>query len=65
MTNNPRKLVGLEGYGLTISERVPLEVRPTQANVGYLRAKKEKLGHILHHQGLQYGAEKRKDGRDD
>ena len=65
MTNNPRKLVGLEGYGLTISERVPLEVRPTQANVGYLRAKKEKLGHILHHQGLQYGVEKRKDGRDD
>jgi 3,4-dihydroxy 2-butanone 4-phosphate synthase/GTP cyclohydrolase II len=65
MTNNPRKLVGLEGYGLAISERVPLEVGPTQANLGYLRAKKEKLGHILHHQGLQYGAERRKDGGDE
>jgi len=54
MTNNPRKLVGLEGYGLTITERVPLEVKPTGANVDYLRVKKEKLGHILHHQGLQY-----------
>jgi 3,4-dihydroxy 2-butanone 4-phosphate synthase/GTP cyclohydrolase II len=65
MTNNPRKLVGLEGYGLTISERVPLEVGPTQANVGYLRAKREKLGHILHHQGLQYDTDKRKDGGDE
>jgi 3,4-dihydroxy 2-butanone 4-phosphate synthase/GTP cyclohydrolase II len=65
MTNNPRKLVGLEGYGLTITERVPLEVRPTHANVGYLRAKKEKLGHILHHQGLQYGTDNRKDGGDE
>jgi 3,4-dihydroxy 2-butanone 4-phosphate synthase/GTP cyclohydrolase II len=62
MTNNPRKLVGLEAYGLTISERVPLEVKPTGANVRYLRAKKEKLGHILHHQGLQYADDDRKDG---
>ncbi len=54
MTNNPRKLVGLEGYGLTIAERVPLEIKPTGANVNYLRVKKEKMGHILHHQGLQY-----------
>jgi 3,4-dihydroxy 2-butanone 4-phosphate synthase / GTP cyclohydrolase II len=53
MTNNPRKLVGLEGYGLTITERVPLEMRPTRANLNYLRVKKDKLGHILHHQGLQ------------
>jgi 3,4-dihydroxy 2-butanone 4-phosphate synthase / GTP cyclohydrolase II len=53
MTNNPRKLVGLEGYGLTISERVPLEMRPTRANLNYLRVKKDKMGHILHHQGLQ------------
>ncbi len=62
MTNNPRKLVGLEAYGLTISERVPLEVGPTGANLRYLRAKKEKLGHILHHQGLQYAEDERKDG---
>jgi len=62
MTNNPRKLVGLEGYGLTISERVPLEVKPTRANLRYLQVKREKLGHILHHQGLQYAEGKRKDG---
>jgi len=54
ITNNPRKIVGLEGYGLTIVERVPLEVAPTDENLAYLLAKKEKLGHILHHQGLQY-----------
>jgi 3,4-dihydroxy 2-butanone 4-phosphate synthase / GTP cyclohydrolase II len=64
MTNNPRKLVGLEGYGLTITERVPLETRPTGANVNYLRVKKEKLGHILHHQGLQYPETEGKDGSD-
>jgi len=61
MTNNPRKLVGLEGYGLTIAERVPLETKPTGANVNYLRVKKEKLGHILHHQGLQYTETEGKD----
>jgi len=54
ITNNPRKIVGLEGYGLTIVERVPLEVAPTDENLAYLLAKKEELGHILHHQGLQY-----------
>jgi 3,4-dihydroxy 2-butanone 4-phosphate synthase/GTP cyclohydrolase II len=65
MTNNPRKLVGLEGYGLTVTERVPLEVKPRRTNLRYLRAKKEKLGHILHHQGLQYLEDKRKDGEND
>ncbi len=64
MTNNPRKLVGLEGYGLTITERVPLEIGPTEANVDYLRVKKEKLGHILHHQGLQDPETKGKDESD-
>ncbi len=47
MTNNPRKLVGLEGYGLEIVERVPLVASPTQDNAGYLAAKKDKLGHLL------------------
>ncbi|HEU5171745.1 MAG TPA: bifunctional 3,4-dihydroxy-2-butanone-4-phosphate synthase/GTP cyclohydrolase II [Gemmatimonadales bacterium] len=47
MTNNPRKLVGLEGYGLEIVERVPLVASPTQENAGYLAAKKDKLGHLL------------------
>jgi 3,4-dihydroxy 2-butanone 4-phosphate synthase/GTP cyclohydrolase II len=61
MTNNPRKLVGLEGYGLTMTERVPLEMKPTGANVNYLRVKKEKMGHILHHQGLQYSGSEGKE----
>lgn len=53
MTNNPRKIVGLEGYGLTITERVPLEVPPTEKNVRYLQVKKDKMGHMLRHQGLR------------
>jgi 3,4-dihydroxy 2-butanone 4-phosphate synthase/GTP cyclohydrolase II len=47
MTNNPRKFVGLEGYGLEIVERVSLEVPASDRNVHYLRTKKEKLGHLL------------------
>jgi 3,4-dihydroxy 2-butanone 4-phosphate synthase/GTP cyclohydrolase II len=47
LTNNPRKIVGLEGYGLTIVERVPIEAEPTDRNVRYLTTKKEKLGHLL------------------
>ncbi|MFP4472833.1 MAG: bifunctional 3,4-dihydroxy-2-butanone-4-phosphate synthase/GTP cyclohydrolase II [Candidatus Omnitrophota bacterium] len=47
LTNNPRKIVGLEGYGLEISERVPLHVEPTTHNQNYLQTKKEKLGHLL------------------
>ena len=49
MTNNPRKLVGLEGYGLEIAERVPLVASRTQENASYLAAKKDKLGHLLTH----------------
>ncbi len=47
ITNNPRKIVGIEGYGLKVVERVPIEVPPRAANVRYLRTKKTKLGHIL------------------
>jgi len=47
MTNNPRKIVGLEGYGLKIVERVPIEIPPNEINRGYLKAKRDKLGHIL------------------
>ena len=47
LTNNPRKVVGLEGYGLHIVERLPLVIPQTQANVKYLKTKKEKLGHWL------------------
>jgi 3,4-dihydroxy 2-butanone 4-phosphate synthase/GTP cyclohydrolase II len=49
MTNNPRKLVGLEGYGLEIVERVPLIADPTLENRTYLNAKRDKLGHLLAH----------------
>ncbi len=47
LTNNPRKRVGLEGYGLTISDRVPLEIKANKFNQRYLAVKKSKLGHIL------------------
>ncbi len=47
MTNNPRKIKGLEGYGLELVERVPIETTPGPSNVEYLRVKKEKMGHIL------------------
>ncbi|MFA5063523.1 MAG: bifunctional 3,4-dihydroxy-2-butanone-4-phosphate synthase/GTP cyclohydrolase II [Candidatus Omnitrophota bacterium] len=47
MTNNPRKIVGLEGYGLHVIERLPLEIEPNPANYRYLKTKKEKLGHQL------------------
>ena len=47
LTNNPSKRAGLEGYGLSIAERIPLETYPTPQNLEYLRAKKEKLGHLL------------------
>jgi len=47
MTNNPRKIVGIEGYGLKVVERVPIEIAPRAANEKYLRTKKAKLGHLL------------------
>ncbi len=47
LTNNPEKRAGLEGYGLSIDERIPLQTEPTAQNIGYLRVKREKLGHLL------------------
>lgn len=47
LTNNPRKIVGVEGYGLRVVERVPLEVPPQESNIGYLRTKQAKLGHLF------------------
>ena len=47
MTNNPKKIVGLEGYGLIVSERFPIEIKPSGRNVRYLRTKQKKLGHML------------------
>jgi 3,4-dihydroxy 2-butanone 4-phosphate synthase / GTP cyclohydrolase II len=52
LTNNPKKIVGLEGYGLTVTDQIPIEQVPGEHNREYLRTKREKLGHTLHHQGL-------------
>jgi 3,4-dihydroxy 2-butanone 4-phosphate synthase / GTP cyclohydrolase II len=52
LTNNPKKIRGLEGYGLSVSAQVPIEHVPNPHNEAYLRAKKERMGHTLHHQGL-------------
>ncbi len=47
LTNNPKKMIGLEGYGLSVEEQVPIEVEPNEHNQGYLRCKQLKMGHIL------------------
>lgn len=47
LTNNPKKLVGLEGYGLKIHQRIPIEIEPNQINLKYLQTKKGKMGHLL------------------
>jgi len=47
LTNNPRKIVGLEGYGIKVVERIPVEVKAQEKNINYLKTKKEKLGHLL------------------
>jgi len=52
LTNNPKKIIGLEGYGLRVADQIPIQHPPNEHNREYLRAKREKLGHLLHHQGL-------------
>jgi 3,4-dihydroxy 2-butanone 4-phosphate synthase/GTP cyclohydrolase II len=47
LTNNPAKRAGLEGYGLTIAERLPLEIAPTRHNLRYLQTKRDRMGHDL------------------
>ncbi len=47
LTNNPKKIIGLEGYGLEVVERVPIEMPPTERNRAYLVTKRDKLGHLL------------------
>ena len=57
LTNNPKKISGLEGFGLTVVEQVPIETPPNAENRRYLAAKREKLGHRLHHQDLRFESE--------
>ena len=57
LTNNPKKIIGIEGFGLTVVEQVPIEVSPNAENLRYLETKKSKLGHRLHHQDLRYEVE--------
>ncbi len=52
LTNNPKKIVGLEGYGLSVTEQLPIVAVPNPHNEAYLRAKRDRMGHALHHQGL-------------
>jgi 3,4-dihydroxy 2-butanone 4-phosphate synthase / GTP cyclohydrolase II len=47
LTNNPKKVIGLDGYGLEIVQRVPIEIQPHEENVEYLRAKRDKMGHLI------------------
>ncbi|HPD57749.1 MAG TPA: bifunctional 3,4-dihydroxy-2-butanone-4-phosphate synthase/GTP cyclohydrolase II [Smithellaceae bacterium] len=47
MTNNPKKIVGLEGYGIEITQRVPLEIHPNENNIKYMKTKQDKMGHLL------------------
>ncbi len=57
LTNNPKKIVALEGYGLEVTERVPIEIPPNKNNIRYLKTKKDKLGHFLNM------VEKKKEGK--
>jgi len=75
LTNNPKKITGLAGYGLSVTDQVPIQQVANPHNQAYLRAKRDKLGHILHHQGLaldeqmlhdeQASGGSREDGRED
>jgi len=57
LTNNPKKIRGLEGYGLSVSEQLPIEHISNPHNEDYLRAKRDRMGHTLHHQGLDVDKE--------
>jgi 3,4-dihydroxy 2-butanone 4-phosphate synthase / GTP cyclohydrolase II len=57
LTNNPKKIHGLQGYGLTVTAQVPIAHTPNEHNEGYLRAKAERMGHTLHHQGTNLDEE--------
>ncbi len=57
LTNNPKKIRGLEGYGLSVSAQIPIVHPPNEHNAAYLRTKAQRMGHTLHHQGMNLDAE--------
>jgi 3,4-dihydroxy 2-butanone 4-phosphate synthase/GTP cyclohydrolase II len=57
LTNNPKKISGLAGYGLSVTDQVPIQHDPNPHNEAYLRAKRDRMGHTLHHQGLPFDEE--------
>ncbi|TMK23557.1 MAG: hypothetical protein E6G62_11960, partial [Actinobacteria bacterium] len=57
LTNNPKKIRGLEGYGLSVTAQLPIEHAPNEHNEAYLRTKAHRMGHMLHHQGLNLDEE--------
>ena len=57
LTNNPKKIIGLEGHGLSVAEQIQIVAPPNRHNEEYLRTKRERMGHILHHQGLSLDEE--------
>jgi 3,4-dihydroxy 2-butanone 4-phosphate synthase / GTP cyclohydrolase II len=59
LTNNPKKIRGLEGYGLSVTDQIPIQHTANPHNEAYLQAKKDRLGHMLHHQGLNLDEELR------
>jgi 3,4-dihydroxy 2-butanone 4-phosphate synthase/GTP cyclohydrolase II len=64
LTNNPKKISGLAGFGLSVTDQIPIQHVPNPHNVAYLRAKRDKLGHTLHHQGLALDEELLHDRQD-
>jgi 3,4-dihydroxy 2-butanone 4-phosphate synthase / GTP cyclohydrolase II len=57
LTNNPKKIIGIEGFGITVVDQLPIETDPKPENARYLAAKRDKLGHKLHHQDLKFDAD--------
>ncbi|MFN6050534.1 MAG: bifunctional 3,4-dihydroxy-2-butanone-4-phosphate synthase/GTP cyclohydrolase II, partial [Planctomycetia bacterium] len=60
LTNNPKKIVGLDGYGLSITERVPIQMPANEMNLRYLETKKTKLGHLLDQDQLKINLPQKK-----
>ena len=62
LTNNPKKIIGLSGYGLEIVERVPIQIEANDVNKFYMRTKKEKMGHILNNLSIDLNTMKNQEG---